>query len=463
MVAQIMFDKPKPKASDKLNFLKGSPVQIICLSFIAVILTGAVLLMLPISTRTGDITSFADAVFTATSATCVTGLVVHDTYLYWSFFGQLVILTLIQIGGLGLVTLTSFFSVMIGKKLGFRGMDLAKESVNTESFADVKKMIRTVMLVTFTIEALGAIVLGLTFIPKYGKEGIWFSIFLSISAFCNAGFDLLGQEGPFVSLVNYASTPQVYIPIALLVVFGGLGFIVWRELFLYYKTKKLSLHTRIVLVMTGSLILIGTIVFTYTEWNNEATTGHLSNINKIGAGFFQSVTTRTAGFNTIDQAGLTDISKMFSIVLMFIGAAPASTGGGIKVTTIAVIAMTIVCVMRGKEDTIVMKRIVDKKAVYKSFTLFFLALMVVITSSLIIYSSMATGANGIDVVFETVSAFATAGLSSGVTAEIGIAPRYLLVMCMYLGRVGPLSMVVSLALRGSSNKEILPQGRIIIG
>lgn len=459
-----MFNQPPAKRRKRFDLFRAAPVQLVCLSFIAVILVGTVLLMSPISSRAGTLTSFNDALFTATSATCVTGLIVADTYLHWSGFGQFVILLLIQVGGLGLITLTSLVNIMIGKKLGLRSMDLAKESMNTDSFADIKRMVRTIMVVTLSIEALGAAILAITFVPKYGAfEGGFTAVFLSVSSFCNAGFDLLGREGAYSSLMHYTDQPIVYLPIAALIVFGGLGFIVWRELFHYRNTKTLSLHTRLVLVMTGGLILLGTIAFLVFEWNNPNTMGDMSFFDKLGAGLFQSITTRTAGYNTIDQAGLTDMSKLVAIVLMFIGASPASTGGGIKVTTIAVIVMTIVSVMRGYDDTVIMKSRVEKKAVYKAMSLFFLALLLVITCSLLIHFMTDTTANTIDVVFEEVSAFGTVGLSTGLTAELGVLSRYLLILSMYLGRVGPLSLVISLAMRSVGSKAVLPQGKILIG
>ncbi|MEG1687794.1 MAG: potassium transporter TrkG, partial [Angelakisella sp.] len=256
-----MFNQPTPKK----HFLQMhiTPVQMICLSFVAVILTGALLLMLPVSARDGSITPFTNALFTATSATCVTGLIVYDTYLHFSGFGQAVILLLIQVGGLGLVTFTSFLSLIAGRKLGFRSMDLAKESANTDSFGDVKRMLRTIITVTVVIEALGALVLACTFVPLYGwQDGVPISVFLAVSS------------------------PGVYIPIALLIIFGGLGFMVWREIFHYRKTKTLSLHSRLVLWMTGLLVLLGTVVFLLLEWNNPKTMGTLSFLDKLGAGFF---------------------------------------------------------------------------------------------------------------------------------------------------------------------------------
>ena len=445
------------------RLLKASPVRLICLSFLLVIFTGAVLLTLPISSRSGVITPFPDALFTATSATCVTGLVVYDTYLYWSVFGQIIILLLIQIGGLGLVTLTTFFNMAIGRKMGLRSMDLAKESVNSDNFADARRMVKTAMVVTFAIEGLGALVLAFTFVPEYGAEGIYISIFTAVSAFCNAGFDLMGRHGAFVSLTGYADQAMVCLPIMLLIIFGGLGFVVWRELYQYRRTHTLSLHTRVVLFMTVLLIVLGGVVISILEWNNPPTMAELSPADKVMAGFFQSVTTRTAGFNTIDQAGMTDLSKIISIALMFIGAAPASTGGGIKVTTVAVMFMTVSSVMRGYEDTIIMGHKLDKKAVYKAMALLFLALTVVIFSSMLMHFALDNQVNSIDIVYEEVSAFATVGLSAGVTARLGMLSRMVLILSMYLGRVGPVSLAVSLAMRNSSAKQVLPQGKILIG
>lgn len=457
-----MFNNPSRKKT--FHLLKGTPAQVICLSFLAVIAIGTLVLSLPVCSRSGSFTPLQDAFFTATSATCVTGLVVYDTYLYWSPFGQFIILLLIQVGGLGLVTFTSFFNMLMRRKLGLRGMDLAKESTSTDSFADVKKMVRTIVAITLVTEAIGAVLLAFTFIPLYGPgAGSAISVFLSVSAFCNAGFDIMGREGAYVSLTNYTGMPQVYLVIMLLVIFGGLGFLVWRELFYYRKTKFLSLHSRIVLIMTGLLIAVGFFSFTLLEWNNPDTMGNLPIMDKLGAGLFQSVITRTAGFNTIDQAGLTDLSKIVAIALMFIGAAPASTGGGIKVTTIAVIYMTIVSVMRGYDDTIIFRNKVDKKAVYKALTLFLLGLVLVILCSMLLHFGLDTQADTIDVVYEEVSAFGTVGLSTGITGQLSGMARLLLIISMYLGRVGPLAVGISLAMKTSGHKEVLPQGKILIG
>ena len=429
-----------------------------------VILIGTVLLMLPISSRGGQFTSFNDALFTATSATCVTGLVVHDTYLYWSPFGQIVILALIQIGGLGLVTFATFFNMIIGRKLGLRNMDLAKESVNTDSFGDVRALVKTIFALTFTVEAIGAVLLATVFIPRYGGiTGLAKSIFVSISAFCNAGFDLMGVEGEYSSLTTFADSPVVLLTVAALVITGGLGFIVWKDVARWRRTRHLEMHTKVVLIMTMVLLVGGTIGFLGAEWGNPNTLGPMSFFDKLLNSFFQSVTVRTAGFNAIDQAGMTDLAKVYAIVLMFIGAAPAGTAGGIKVTTLAVIVMTVVCVIKGENDTIICRRRVEYKAVYKALALFFLALMVVVLSSMMMHFTLDQQANTIDVVFEEVSAFGTVGLSAGITGQLSTASRWVLILSMFLGRVGPVSLALSLAMHTTGRKEVIPSGKILIG
>lgn len=453
------------KLKEKKNNLFKFPARAIALSFIFVILMGTIILMLPISSKDGNFTGFLDALFTATSATCVTGLIVFDTYSKWTVFGQLIILALIQIGGLGLVTITTFFNVALGKKLGLRSMQLAQESINTSSIMDISKIIRFVVTASFSIELIGALMLSLTFVPKYGLSGVWISIFLAISAFCNAGFDILGRETPFISLSNYTDSFNVNFTICMLIIVGGLGFIVWNDLYNYKKTKKLLLHTKIVLSVTATLIVAGFIMFAIMEWNNPYTMGGLSFFEKIGASFFQSVTTRTAGFNTIDIAALHGGTKVLSCILMFIGAAPGSTGGGIKVTTATVVIMTVYSVIKGRDETTIMKRTIKPNAVYKSLAILVMALVAVsITSGVMVVTLRSPIYSGIDTFFESVSAFATVGLSCGVTSVADVASKMLLILLMFLGRVGPVSFALSLAMRGISNKkEIYPEAKIIVG
>ena len=441
------------------------PAQAIAISFISVIITGAILLTLPISSRDGHMTGFLDALFTATSATCVTGLVVFDTYTKWSLFGQIVILLLIQIGGLGLVTLTSFFNVALGRKLGLRGMQLAQESINSNSLSDISGIIRFVVTASVTVELIGAILLSFTFVPIYGKEGIWISVFLAISGFCNAGFDILGRESQFVSLSNYVGNLNVNLTISMLIILGGLGFLVWRDVIHYRKTKKLLMHTKIVLTGTAILLFSGFMIFLLSEWSNPETLGRLPYGQRFLAAFFQSVTTRTAGFNSIDIGALKGETKILSCILMFIGAAPGSTGGGIKITTATVVIMTVYSIIKGEDETTVFKRVLSHNTVYKSLSIMVLAILgISVSASVILTTLAATGFGGVDVFFESVSAFATVGLSCGVTGVSGPLAKCFLIMLMFIGRVGPISFAISLAMKGPQNKkEILPEAKIMVG
>jgi len=455
-----------PYNEKKRITLFTSPTRVITISFAIVILIGTFLLMLPLSSKQGVWTPFINSLFTATSATCVTGLVVVDTYTHWSLFGQLIILTLIQIGGLGLVTFTSFFTVLIGKKIGLRGMQLAQESINADNIADINAVLKAVVMFAFAAELIGAMLLGFQFVPKYGMHGVYISIFLAISAFCNAGFDILGFEGQYVSLCNYNGSPIVIFTITLLIITGGLGFIVWNDLLQYHKTKRLQFHTKVVLAVTSLLIALGTIMFMALEWNNPKTLQSLPLPQKIAASYFQSVTTRTAGFNTIDIAGLNGETKLFSSILMFIGASSGSTGGGIKITTFAVILMTVICVIKGKDGTIIHNRRVPQHIVYKSLAIVAIAITAVGFTTGVIYWSMNKTGNvhGIDAFFEAVSAFATVGLSVGVSGNADIPSKAALIATMFLGRVGPVSFALALAMRGQPNKnQIMPEGRIIVG
>lgn len=444
------------------------PTRVICLSFLAVITCGTLLLMMPFASRNGQAVHFFDALFTATSATCVTGLVVFDTYTQWSPAGQAVILTLIQIGGLGLVTITAFFQVVLRRKLGFKGMQLAQESINTDSVGEINRLIKTVMAASFAVEAAGTLLLALVFVPKYGAEGWFISLFLSVSAFCNAGFDILGREGPFTSLCGYNGSPLVLLTISALIIIGGLGAMVLADLLAFHRRRRLSFHSKLVLAITGVLLLGGTLCYLVFEWGNPATMGALPVWQRPLAAFFQSVTTRTAGFNSLDFAAMQDITKVFSILLMLVGAAPGSTGGGIKVTTAAVLVMTVVSVVRGHSDTVIMNRKISRQTVYKSLSIILIAIAVIcLVTGMIIFTTHQAGAtfSGIDAIFESTSAFATVGLSVGVSGVANIPSRILLIVTMFMGRVGPISLLLSLAMRENPalKTTILPEGQIMVG
>ena len=441
------------------------PAAMIVLSFVIIIAIGSLLLMLPISSRDGVFTDPVAAVFTATSATCVNGLSVVDTGTYWSVFGQIVILLMIQIGGLGFVTLVSFFNFLIGKKMELHSIQMASESVNTSGFYDVKLLIRYVIRVSFACEFAGSILLMTSLVPKYGVYGMYISVFLAISAFCNAGFDILGAvEVPNCSLMPLSADPVVMTVIPILIIAGGLGFVVWMDLIGYRHKKRLSLQTKIVLIFTVILIFLGMALTLVTEWTNPDTIGSMSAGGKFANSFFYSVALRSAGFGTIDSASLRSITKLFSIFIMFIGAAPCSTGGGIKITTFAIVIMTVVSVIKNKNDTIIMGRKIDKESVYKSLSIIVLAALVMcVTSTILFYST--DGVTGIDAAYETISALATTGLSVGVSAVSKTFARIILCLTMFIGRVGPVSFAISISAK-SENKnknEVYPEGKLMVG
>ena len=452
---------PPPKKRRRLESL--SPTRLIVSSFLVVIVTGALLLMLPFATRNG-ITP-VQAFFTATSATCVTGLVVLDTYQGFTLFGQTVVICLIQIGGLSLVTLASFFTLALRRRVGFRSMKLASESIGTSNVAEARGLLLVVMKLAAFFECLGFLLLLPVFVPEYGAEGIFISIFLSISAFCNAGFDILGRTQSYVSLMGYASNWYVQSIIMFLIVAGGLGFLVWHDLGQWRKTHHLSIHTKVVLFCTILLIVGGTVGFAFLEWNNPATLGSMTAGDKIVNSMFQSISARTAGFNTIDLASMSSITKCMLCVLMFIGAAPGGTGGGIKVTTFSVILVTVASVVTGREDAQIFRRRIDKKTVYQALSIAMLSLGVVILVTLIVFFNCGELISPLDCLYEVVSAFGTVGCSVGVTGQMHPLALIITMITMFIGRVGPVSLAISLASqrREQGKFDILPEGKISVG
>ncbi|MEI8217003.1 MAG: TrkH family potassium uptake protein [Eubacteriales bacterium] len=437
-----------------------SPTRLIVFSFVTLILTGATLLTLPMASNDGRSIGFINALFTATSASCVTGLVIADTKTQWTLFGQIVILVMIQVGGLGIITLATFFSVLLGRKVSMKGRVLAQESISYFSLQNVLGLIKGIVLVTIYIEFIGALLLSSRFVPQYGIKGLYMGVFHSISAFCNAGFDLIGG---YRSLTDYNNDPIVIYTTALLIIIGGLGFMVWRDLYEHPNLRGLFLHTKLVLIMTGSLIFGGAIFFMIFEYANQDTMGSLNIFGKINSAFFQSVTCRTAGYNSLPINSMTEVSKMGSILLMFIGAAPGSTGGGIKVTTAGVILMAIISNIRGHENTIVLDRRIPNAVVNKALAIAGLSLSVifVVTTMIIGIEKM----NFINVLFEVTSAFGTVGLSTGITPTLHTMSKLLLIFTMFLGRVGPLTFAVAIALKArKENKKIIyPEGKIMVG
>ena len=435
------------------------PIRILPLGFFLVIVIGTLLLKLPIATRSGAISWF-DAVFTATSASCVTGLTVVDTLEYFSSFGHVVLLLLIQVGGLGFMTMTTFLFMVMGRHISLRSRVILKEAMGEDNMVSAQKMMRTAVNYTFAIEGAGALLLAIRFVPRFGwAKGLWYSVFHSISAFCNAGFDLLGAEG---SLQGYVGDPIVNITVMLLIILGGLGFVVIHNLVNFRTQHRLLIQTKIVLWSYVFLIVAGAVLFFVFEYNNEATMGSLSLGDKLWASLFQSVTCRTAGFFSVNQAGLTDASKLVSCIWMLIGAAPGGAAGGLKVTTIMVILLTIRAFIQGKEDVEVLGRRIELSCVRRALCLFMFAILFVLAAMLAIsvadpYLSM------LDIAYEVCSALATVGLTDGVTAMGGMFTKAVLCVFMYFGRVGLLTLVASLGREESHSVIRYPSGNIMIG
>lgn len=455
--------KKRTRRPNKGWLAGSSATQTICISFLLVIAVGTLLLTLPISSRTGRL-GVIDALFTATSATCVTGLVVRDTWSQFSLFGQVVILMLIQVGGLGLVTLTSFFALAARRRMGFRDLRLLGESVSADGLSKATEVLKIVIKLAAAFEAVGIVLLLFAFVPQFGAEGVWVSVFTAISAFCNAGFDLFGRFGAYSSLVPYVNNYYVQAVIMFMIMAGGLGFMVWVELAEYRKKRRLSLHAKVVLQFSVIFWVGGAVLLALLEWSNPRTMGGLSVPGKIMAALFQSVSTRTAGMNTIDLAACSPISKLLMSVLQFIGAAPGSTGGGVKVTTFAVLILTIRSVAQGRDDCVIGGHHIESKTVYRALTIIVIGAVAAFGSAVVVYYNTAETVSVIDCIFESCSAFGTVGLSVGVTGQLNTGAKLLYMACMFMGRVGPVSLAISLTAKPDDNKrKVLPVGHINVG
>lgn len=455
--------KKRTRRPNKGWLAGSSATQTICISFLLVIAVGTLLLTLPISSRTGRL-GVIDAMFTATSATCVTGLVVRDTWSQFSLFGQVIILMLIQVGGLGLVTLTSFFALAARRRMGFRDLRLLGESVSADGLSKATEVLKIVIKLAAAFEAVGIVLLLFAFVPQFGAEGVWVSVFTAISAFCNAGFDLFGRFGAYSSLVPYVNNYYVQAVIMFMIMAGGLGFMVWVELAEYRKKRRLSLHAKVVLQFSVIFWVGGAALLALLEWSNPRTMGGLSVPGRIMAALFQSVSTRTAGMNTIDLAACSPISKLLMSVLQFIGAAPGSTGGGVKVTTFAVLILTIRSVAQGRDDCVIGGHHIESKTVYRALTIIVIGAVAAFGSAVVVYYNTAETVSVIDCIFESCSAFGTVGLSVGVTGQLNTGAKLLYMACMFMGRVGPVSLAISLTAKPDDNKrKVLPVGHINVG
>lgn len=433
-----------------------NPSQTIIAGFAVIILAGGILLSLPLAASDGRGTPFLTALFTATSATCVTGLVVVDTATHYSVFGQLVIMILIQLGGLGYMTVATLMAMVVGRRIGLRERLILREANNLYTVGGVVRFTRSIVVVTLAVEAVGASLLSLRWVPDFGLvRGVYYGIFHSISAFNNAGFDLMGG---FRSLTRYATDPMVTLTVAVLVILGGLGFTVLADL---ARPKRFTLHAKVVLITTAALIGVGTLFILALEFSHDATLAPLPWGGKFLAAFFQSVTPRTAGFNTVDIGKLYDSTLMLLITLMFIGASPGGTGGGIKTTTFVVPLTVIVSMLRGRPDPELFRRRLSPVVVYKAVTIALLGVAFVVTMATLL--TLVERVTFIAAVFEVVSAFGTVGLSTGITPGLSTAGRILIMTTIFVGRVGLLTTAFALTRRQAPAQIRYPEERIMVG
>jgi trk system potassium uptake protein len=437
-----------------------APPQILVLGFGGIILIGAILLTMPVATTDGKGLSFLNALFTSTSATCVTGLVVVDTGTAFTLFGQLVILCLIQIGGLGFMTFATLFALLVGKRISLKERLLLQESLNNLSMEGIVRLARRILIFTAVIELIGAILLSIrfSFDMPLGKA-IYYGIFHSISNFNNAGFDLMGE---FHSLTDYVEDPTVTLTICSLIILGGIGFIVMNDIFEYKKVRRLSLHTKVVLVTSLVLLITGTLGIYVLEFSNPKTLKPLSLTGKILASIYQSVTPRTAGSNTINIGDMTQSSLLLTIILMFIGASPGSTGGGIKTTTFTTLIGAVWSQIRGKEDVIFFRQRIVYETIYKALTVTLAGVFVVLFVTMIL-TITEHGKSFLMILFESTSAFATVGLSMGLTPHLSSVGKAIIILSMFAGRVGPLTIAYAVTVRRNPDAFRYPKGKIMIG
>lgn len=430
-----------------------STTQIILLSFLIAIILGSGLLALPISSASGEAVPYLDALFTATTSICVTGLVTLPTVSTWSIFGQIVILILIQIGGLGIITIMSGLMLLLNKKMGLSDHLLIQDAFNLNTMSGLAKFVKNVLLGTLIIEGIGAVFYMFVFIPDFGARGIWISIFNSISAFCNAGIDVIAEN----SLCNYATNPLINLVTSVLIILGGLGYIVWWDVLRVIRSRSaknrkifrhLTLHSKIAITATASLVIIGAILIFIFEYSNPLTIGKMSLFNKIQVAFFQSVTTRTAGFASIPQENLTNASAVVSILLMIIGGSPVGTAGGIKTVTVAVLFCSAIATIRNKKTATLFSRRIAEDSIKKAVAVTVTFITICSLSTILLMAT--SNISAIDAVYETVSATATVGLSRNLTATLNTFGKLIIIITMYFGRCGPISLAVAI---GSNNES----------
>ena len=437
--------------------IRFTTTQIILLSFLFVILLGSILLALPISSANGNAVPYIDALFTATTSTCVTGLVTLPTFSTWSVFGQVVILILIQVGGLGVITIMSGLMLLLNRNLGIGDRLLIQDAFNLNTMSGLVKFVKNVLFGTLIVEGTGAVLYMLVFIPEFGARGIWVSIFNSVSAFCNAGIDIIAEN----SLCNYATNPLINIVTSALIILGGLGYIVWWDVLRVFKSRSpknrkifrhLTLHSKIAITVTAGLILVGAILIFVFEYVNPLTIGELSWFDKVQVSLFQSVTTRTAGFASVPQENLTNASAAISIILMLIGGSPVGTAGGMKTVTIAVLVCSAYATIRNKHSAALFGRRISEDSVKKAVAVAVAFFTICAASTVLLLAT--SNASAIDAVYETVSATATVGLSRNFTATLNTFGKLIIIATMYFGRVGPISLAVALGSKNESQNVI---------
>lgn len=439
-----------------------TPAKIILGGFFSLILTGALLLCLPAAARSGEATPFIDALFTSTSAACVTGLVIRDTATYWSGFGQAVILGLIQIGGMGVVTLAVAITILSGRKIGLKQRSVMQESISAPQVGGIIRLTRFILLGTLLFELLGAAVLAIQFIPQMGIfKGLWLSLFHSVSAFCNAGFDLMGDtSGTFSSLTSYTGNPVIVLPVMILIIVGGLGFFVWEDLYLHrFHWKTYSLQTKIVLGTTVLLLVLPAVFFSLYEFRRSCFSS-FTFPERLLAAMLQSVSPRTAGFNSVDLTLLSEVSKLLVILLMLVGGSPGSTAGGIKTTTLALSFLCLRSAFRNQDSIQCCGRQIPYDILRNAMAVFTLYLVLLFSGSALI--ACLEEVTLMEAAFETASALATVGLSLGITGELTPVSKLILILFMYFGRVGGLTMLYALIGRKKFPVK-LPQERITVG
>lgn len=421
------------------HYSRISPMQMIAVVFLAIILFGGFLLSLPLASRSGQWTSYLTSVFTATSATCVTGLTIYDTFTHWSNFGQVVILVLIQVGGLGFMTIASFFFLVANRRIGLKQRLLLAQSLGVDQISGIVRLVYKVLVRTAIIEGVGALILTVRFaflVPL--DRALWWGIFHSISAFCNAGFDVVGAVDVGGSLIPFVGDWVVNLTIIALITLGGLGFFVWDDVLTKRRFKKMAVYTRLVLIISAVLALGGGALIALVEWNNPATLGGLPAAEKCLAALFQSVTSRTAGFYSIPQGAMSDSAKAITDALMLVGGSSGSTAGGVKTVTMGVLILAVIAAARGRSRVTVFRRTINAQQVSDAVAVAVLVFGMSFTAGLIL--SATNGLPLIDCVFETISAIATVGLSTGITPGLNVLSQILLIVLMYFGRVGVMTI-----------------------